>query len=314
MRRSQSIFVGSLLALAMVASCRDSNPAQQDASVNPYQDAGTGQDGNTPTDGGGQYVFNSVKELRAAPPAVFTQVTLTSAVVTGLAGNYKTLYVQDADGGPKSGIAIYCNFAASSNPCPIPQTTMKTFKPGQKVKVIGTFDVFNGKEEIKPSTIEVLDANEGPLPPFAEIPAAQAVETLTQSDYEGCLVKIANVSAASPLTVTSTTPAAFKNTSATGTDCSKGPSYSAFEVSDGTNTIAVMTSFYRGIDIQTDPACIIMYDGGVPSDRLVVPGDKFTKLSGILDVDPFDMNGLTLSPVTKDQYEYVPAGDHDGGL
>jgi hypothetical protein len=284
---------------------------QQDAAQDAAQHDGGRADMMTDTAVG--QVFDTVKELRAATLAPATPVTVNSVVVTALTGNYKTLYVQDLDGGPKSGIAVFCNFSASVDPCPIPRATMQTFKPGQKLKVVGTWDVSNGKEEVKPTVITVLDATEGPLPPFAQITAAQTVETLTQSDYEGCLVQISGVSSSTPLTVKSTTPAAFWNSNFT-TDCLNGPSYSAFEVWDNTSTIAVTTSFYRGIDLMTDAICIFIYDGGVAADKLVVVGDKFNKLSGVLDMDILDMNGIILSPASDTQYEYVQSGDHDGGL
>ena len=301
-----------VLALALSLGCRDSNNSgNQDANVNP-SDGGTQTDTGTTGDGGGQYTFDTVAALRAAPPAVFTPVTVNTAVVTGLTGNYKNLYIQDLAGGPRSGIALYCNFDASSNKCPIPESTMKTFKPGQKVKVVGTWDIYKDKEEIKPTAITVLDAASTTLPPFAQLTAAQAAETLTQSDYEGCLVEISGVSSTTPLTVTSTTPAAFRNDSFT-TDCLHGPSYSAFEVWDNTSTIAVTTTFYRSIDLATEAMCIMIFDGG-PGDRLVVVGDKFNKLAGILDKDLYNMEGIILNPAGEDQYEYVAAGDHDGGL
>jgi len=302
-----------VLALALSLGCRDgNNPGQQDANVNP-SDGGTQDDTGTTGDGGGQYVFDNIKTLRAAPPAKFTSVTINTAVATALTGNYKTLYIQDLDGGPKSGLSIFCDFSSSSNPCPIAKSTMQTFKPGQKVKVVGTWDIFNGRDQVKPTSITVLDSAEGPLPPFAQLTVAQAIETLTQSDYEGCLVQISDATTSTPLTVTSTTPAEFKNDNYS-TDCMNGPPFGAFEVGTRPNAIAVTTTFYRGIDLGTDGPCIFIYDGGVPADKLVVVGDKFTKLSGILDMDIWDMNGLILSPAAEDQYEYVPAGDHDGGL
>jgi hypothetical protein len=300
------------LALTLSVGCREStNPAQQDATVNPHEDGGVGDAAST-GDGGGEG-YDSVSALLGAPPALQTGVTINSAVATALAGNYKTLYVQDLVGGPKSGIAVYCNFDSSTHPCPIPKTTMKTFKPGMTVKVVGTYNVSYGQTVVYPSAITVLDANSTALPPFAQLTAAQAVETLTSSDYAGCLVTITGVSSSSPLTVKSTAPAGFENSNFT-TDCTNGPSFGAFEVWDNTSTIAVTTKFYRGIDLGTDAICIMIYDGGTPADRLVVVGDKFNELSGVLDVDSFDLNGLILSPAAKDQYEYVAAGDHDGGL
>jgi len=192
--------------------------------------------------------------------------------------------------------------------------TIKALKMGQKVKVVGTWDIYNGCEELKPTAVTVLDSTQGALPPFADLTPDQAVDTLTQSDYEGCLVNISGVSASTPLTVTSMTPAGFQNTNY-NTDCSMGPPYSAFEVSDSaSHKIAVTTSFYRNIDLGTDANCILIFDGGTPSATLVEANGKFNKLQGILDMDPYDMNGIILTPTSKDQYEYVPAGDHDGGM
>jgi predicted extracellular nuclease len=220
-------------------------------------------------------------------------------------------YIQDAAGGVHTGVQLYCKYGGTSPTCSLGDT-MKALKMGQKVKVVGTWDVYNSCEELKPTAITVLDSTQGALPPYAEISAADADDQKTSSDYEGCLVKITGVSSTTPLTVSSMTPAGFQNTNYSG--CTNGPPYSAFEVSDGTSKIAVTTSFYRNIDLGTDGACIMIFDGGVPADKLVVVGDKFNMLSGILDMDPYDMNGIILTPTSKDQYEYVAAGDHDGGL
>ncbi|MBI5481738.1 MAG: hypothetical protein HY906_22975 [Deltaproteobacteria bacterium] len=303
------------LVLALSLGCRESNnPGQHDASIDPHGDGGVQQDANNNGDGGG--TFGTIKAAREANLAAFAPVTIETAVVTGVNWSSTTAkaYIQDAAGGPKSGIMLYCKYA-SGGTCPMGDA-MKALKMGQKVKVVGTWDVYNGQEEIKPTAVTVLDSNEGALPPYAEISAAQAVETLTQSDYEGCLVKISGVSATTPLTVTSMTPAGFVNDNYNSTGaCCCGPPYSAFEVSDSSgNKIAVTTNFYRNIDLGTDGTCIMIFDGGVPADKLVVVGDKFNMLAGILDMDPYDMNGITLTPTAGNQYEYVPAGDHDGGL
>lgn len=305
------IAVGALaLALALSLGCRDNgNNGQQDANVNPHDDGGVQQDGNNNNnDGGG--TFGTIKAARAAGLAAFAPVTIDTAVVTGVNWSSTTAkaYIQDADAGKKSGIMLYCKYSGTGTLCPMGDT-IKNLKMGQKVKVVGTWDVYNSQEEIKPTAITVLDSTEGALPPYAEIPAAEAIMTLTSSDYEGCLVKIANVSSTSPLTVSSMTPAGFQNTNYS-TDCTKGPPYSAFEVSDGTNKIAVTTNFYRNIDINTDGNCVGKDDAGVPYDNVVVVGDTFNMLAGVLDVDPYDMNGITLTPTAEDQYDYQPTGTH----
>jgi DNA/RNA endonuclease YhcR with UshA esterase domain len=310
------IAIGCLaFTLALSLGCRDeSTPSgQQDATVNPHSDGGVQTDSATGGDGGGStQTFDSIKALRQASLTMQAPIIVSSAVVTAVTGNYKTAYIEDADGGAKSGIALFCNPTASSSPCAL-LDTIKTLKPGNKVKITGTFDVYNGKEEIKPTAIEVLDPTEGPLPAYVDLTPAQAADNLTASDYEGVLVNITGVSSSTPLTVKSTTPAAFKNTSASTTDCSKGPQYSAFEVWDNTSTIAVTTSFYRGLDIASDANCIIWFDAGVPSDHLVVVGDKFNKLAGVLDLDPYAQL-MALNPARAADYEYAPAGDHDGGM
>jgi hypothetical protein len=301
------------LALALSMGCRDSdnnNNGQQDATVNPHDDGGVQQDANTTNnDGGG--TFGTIKAAREAGLAAFAPVTIDTAVVTGVnwSGTTAKAYIQDAAGGPKSGVMLYCKYSGTGTLCPMGDQ-IKALKMGQKVKVVGTWDVYNSQEEIKPTAITVLDSTEGALPPYAEIPAAQAIMTLTSSDYEGCLVKISGVSASTPLTVTSMTPAGFQNTNYS-TDCSKGPPYSAFEVSDGSgNKIAVTTNYYRNIDLNTDANCVGRDDAGVPYDNVVVVNDTFNMLAGVLDMDPYDMNGIILTPTAENQYDYQPTGTH----
>jgi len=118
-----------VLALALSLGCRDgNNPGQQDANVNP-SDGGTQDDTGTTGDGGGQYVFDNIKALRATPPAVFTSLTINTAVVTALSGNYKNLYIQDLDGGAKSGIA---STATSTPPATSARSRRRRCKPSSR--------------------------------------------------------------------------------------------------------------------------------------------------------------------------------------
>jgi hypothetical protein len=299
---SRFAFVALALALSFSLGCRDNNndTGQHDASINPHDDGGVQQDANNNGDGGGTY--GTIKAAREANLAAFAPVTIDTSVVTGVNWSSSTAkaYIQDAAGGAKSGVQLYCK----KSDCAM-YDTIKALKMGQKVKVVGTWDIYNGCEELKPTAVTVLDSTQGALPPFADLTPDQAVDTLTQSDYEGCLVNISGVSASTPLTVTSMTPAGFQNTNY-NTDCSMGPPYSAFEVSDSaSHKIAVTTSFYRNIDLGTDANCILIFDGGTPSATLVEANGKFNKLQGILDMDPYDMNGIILTPTAADQYEYV---------
>jgi hypothetical protein len=91
-----------------------------------------------------------------------------------------------------------------------------------------------------------------------------------------------------------------------------GSRWSAFEIGDGTSTIAVEATFYQSIDLQNDVLCAGVTDGGALAGHIVQTGDTFTTIGGIFDWDSF-VGRLVLSPSNTTQYAYAPTGDHDGG-
>jgi hypothetical protein len=303
--------ISSLAIVALLSfGCRSdpTPPLQQDASVTPHGDGG-GQTDAPPTTGDGPagYNFANVKGLRAVPPAPQTTVSIAKTVVIGVKGNWDDIWVMDEDGGPKSGLDVYCP-GATSHPCAIPETFVKTLKQGMRVQVTGLYDVYNGKIELKPTAINILDSGAiGALPTPNDITAAQAAESVLTSDYQGTLVNITGVGTSTPLTVTSVTPATYVNSNYTP-DCLKGPPYSAFMISDGSSTLAVETTFYRDIHFSSDPGpCgIKIFDGGTPSGTLVTVGGTFTKLTGVLDIDTF-VQKMVLAPNNDAAYTYVAA-------
>jgi hypothetical protein len=304
-----------ITAVALVAAlhigCRSDStqPGQQDASVTPHDGNNTTQDDANPNPGndggGGQYDYANVKALLAAPPALQTIVTVERAAIIAIQRSstaIKDTWIMDEDGGAKSGIALFCP-ATGSSPCAVDQTFMKTLRAGMRVKVVGKFDQYKGKNEIKPTSITILDNSAiGALPPANNVTAAQVAETLMSSDYQGTLVNVTG----GALNVTSVTPLWAINGSYDGGvgDCTKGPSYSAWEVSDGISTVAVESTFYYDMDLTNDAACVRIFDGGTPSAVLVAVGGSFSKLGGVLDIDTYT-GKMVVQPNSNDVYTYT---------
>jgi hypothetical protein len=297
------------------------NP-QNDATANPHDGSVQGDTGSTGDSPSGQHTYDKVKDLRDSPPAADTPVTINSAIVTGQSGNRRTVWIQDSPGGPRTGIAIYCDWrTTATSPCAVDATTFKGLTVGKQVKVSGKLINFNGLVEIYPSAIDVLGT--GTVPDPVDVAVADLKEDNVASDYRGVLVNISGVSAGAPLFVTSTTPAPFVNSNANPSDCNNGPSYSAFEACTNESCsnpasdpiVAVETTFYYNLGIASSANCAYTADGGT-STKLVVVGDKFSKLQGIVDVDPFASNqtGLLIIAPRSTDYTYVASGDHDGGM
>jgi hypothetical protein len=309
------VFAGSF-------GCRSNDKAnppsgQNDAAVTQSDAAVDASSGDAATDAS----YDNIKALRAAPPANGTVVSIASAVVIGVKGSYTEIWIEDADGGPKSGLNLYCPDSGKT-PCVVPQDTIKGLRNGMKVAVTGTYEPYKKKIEIRPTSLQVIDNTLGPLPPAVDLSLSDVIMDKLTSDYQGVLVNITSVTPSTPLVVVDANPTTFSIAIPDGgVPCTTGvgPRWSAFVVSDvpdgtGELKVAVETTFYRQIDLQIDPLCVQIDDGG-PSGKLVVNGDKFTKLGGVMDLDTY-VGKMVIMPSADDgsQYVYAADGDHDGGI
>ena len=234
---------------------------------------------------------------------VTTPITVT-AVVIAVNGDdpadTKEWYIQDPAGGPYSGISVYCNKTAKSNPCP---STIMAPALHDLVQITGKISPYKGKAEIVPSAEMTTMANATP-PPVMMVSAADVASASTNAGVRGGMVKVMG----SSFTVDSVTPQALYDTQCAGdagtngycTGC-KPPTYSGVQVNDGAgHEIFVENTFYLTEHLQGSPECVSM----APANMQLTVGKTFTALGGIVDVDVYAPagNNVALSPTTDSDY------------
>jgi hypothetical protein len=246
-----------------------------------------------------------------AQPASGAALIVERAVLVGTSGNRKTLYVQDEGGGAYSGIAVFCNFSSTRNPCPITETEIKTFKRGDVLTVMGTFDVFTPPAppgaapqlEIKPTSIIKL----GTAAPVAvAAAAADLAKDATGASNEQWRGVYLHMVGGGPFAVSNLEPPELMNSNPPAPMCANGPRYGGFEVTAGSAHLLIATSFYRSIKLANDPACAFA------GDCLVTDSTTFSALGGVYDVS---FGAQQLMPVIDDDYATttcIPVAD--GGL
>ena len=169
---------------------------------------GTGSSGSgTSSSSGGLDVDAGATTTLAAAidGGVPTPITVV-AVVTALAGvpnDYPTWYVEDPNGGPNSGVAVYCDPDLSScNAAGKPRATAL----GSEVVVTGSLSKYKNQLQLVPTAQSLLEASVS-APPVAVLTAADLAPN-GNSSYRGVFVKYD----ATKLTVDSVTPAALLDT------------------------------------------------------------------------------------------------------
>jgi hypothetical protein len=264
---------------------------------------GSGGSSNPDLSAGGDDMSMAMKTtIAAARGAGLMNMPITvDAVVIAVRGNdpvdTKTWYIEDAAGGPNSGVAIYCNHTAKTNPCP---TSITAPALHDAVTVTGTLSMYKGEIEMYP-TAETTNASNAALPPIPTVTASDLAPS-GSSTNRGTLVKLATT-----VTVDSVTPTQLYDTQCAMTDaggamplCSgcAPPTYSGFQVNDGAgHEVLIENTFYNSENLASSPECSTMGTPAVP----VNVGNKFTVVTGVLDFDP---NGMVqaLSPVLDSDY------------
>jgi hypothetical protein len=275
----------------------------------------TGCGGNNDTGGGGNdmavsggggndmqmVVQTTIAQARMGN--VTTPITFTAVVIAvngGDPADTKEWYVQDPAGGPYSGISIYCNKTAKSNPCP---STVTAPALHDLVQITGKISPYKGKAEVQPTAQTTMMANATPPAPLM-VSAADVAQGSTNAGVRGAMVKVMGTS----FTVDSVTPQALYDKQCAGdagvngfcTGC-KPPTYSGVQVNDGAgHEIFVENTFYLSEHLQGSPECVSM----APANMQLTVGKKFTSLSGIADVDVYAPAGsnVELSPTSDSDY------------
>jgi hypothetical protein len=268
-------------------------------------DSGSGNGGPdlavTPT-GGDMSAVAQTTIAMARMGNVATEFTVT-AVVIGIVGDpadAKEWYIEDPAGGAFSGIDVYCNHTAHTNPCPM---SIAVPKLHDLVTVTGKLSPFHGRVELAPTAQTTVSPNATPPAAMAVSPADIAA-TSTNAGVRGMLVKLNGSSFA----VDSVTPQPLYDTKCAGdggagASCSgcKPPTYGGFQVNDGAgHEILVQNSFFDSEHLASSPECL----SGVAAGMQVTVGKTFTTLAGIPDVDAFAMptGTVTLQPTSDTDY------------
>jgi hypothetical protein len=232
---------------------------------------------------------------------VTTPITV-NAVVTVVAGDdpmdTKEWYIQDPAGGPYSGVSVYCNKSAKSNPCPMALTPPALH---DLVQITGTLSTYKGKLELQP-TAETTTMQNATPPPVMTASAADVASGSTNAAIRGALVKLTGT-----LSVDSVTPQACYDTQCAGDAgtnglCSgcKPPTYSGFQVNDGSgHEVLVENTFYLSEHLMSSPECVSMAATGMG----ITTGKTFSMIAGIVDADPYGPAGtIAISPTTDSDY------------
>jgi hypothetical protein len=238
---------------------------------------------------------------------VTTPITV-SAVVIGVRDT-KEWYIEDPAGGPLSGVAVFCNPTAKTDPCP---STVTAPALHDLVTVTGTLSTFMGKVELHP-TMEMTTMSNAALPHIPLLDISMAVAS-GNSNLRGTLVKAGLNANQGPchFVVDNVTPPALYDSKCMGdggagtmASCSgcMPPTYGGFQVtgstmscSSGANEMLVENHFFMSENLQSSPECLAQ-----PMAVPVTTATTFTLLQGILDFDPFGQVQV-LMPVQDSDY------------
>ena len=235
---------------------------------------------------------------------VTTSITV-NAVVTGVqgpSGDQVNWYIEDPEGGPYSGVVVYCDpLAATTCPCMASCANHVAAPPIHTlVSITGTLSAYHGAYQIEPTAQTILKMNETP-PPVPVVTASDLAEG-GNSPYRGVYVSFPG-----KVTVDDTEPAALYDTQClpdggtgmplcTGYPCSP-PTYSGFEVNGpGADAFFVEEFFFGFVPLENSPDCF-----KVAGAVVVTKGETFPHMSGILEYDGF-AGKQYLAPVQSSDY------------
>jgi len=313
-RSSSGPLLSSLVLLsAGLAACSSSSAPSTSDAGGSHEEAGT-TDAPAKTDAAQAINVDAetpsgmtIAKARQAYAATGTDQTITvNAIVTGVQGTMTNdqvyWYVEDPQGGPYSGISVYCDpMAATTCPCMASCANHVAAPPIHTlVSITGTLSAYHGAYQIEPTAQTILKMNETP-PPVPVVTASDLAEG-GNSPYRGVYVSFPG-----KVTVDDTEPAALYDTQClpdggtgmplcTGYPCSP-PTYSGFEVNGpGADAFFVEEFFFGFVPLENSPDCF-----KVAGAVVVTKGETFPHMSGILEYDGF-AGKQYLAPVQSSDY------------
>jgi len=322
-RRALLLLVPSAFAAcaAITVACSSSNSSNGGNPDDAGPAADSGHDSATPvgssdagpsSDSGEPTTDSGLTTIAAAISGNVTSTITVNAIVTAEHGaipnDVSEWYVEDLDGGPNSGVVVYCDPDKTSCPSTIRSPAIWTV-----VQLTGKLSPYKGQNEFVPTALTILsDAGAGTPPPIPTVTMSDVAPTGT-STYRGVLVKLT----AAKLTVDNVAPSALLDTSCTSVIAPDGgawdagaegglascsppcepPAYSGFTANDGNgNEVNIEASFFATDPLQSSPECLTQ-----PGVTPVVVGTTFSSMQGVLDFDPY-AGQQQLSPVTPSDY------------
>jgi hypothetical protein len=219
------------------------------------------------------------------PPADGTSVTLQNVVVVGSVESkkYGQLWVQDAGGGPMTGIHIFCNYGGNTPNCTLTEAMFQAFTPGQVISLTGSFKSYTPSNapaaakqlEIDAPTITMTTQMVTPV--AITVTAADIAKDQSPDQYKGTYVKVTG-----PFTVTNVTPLEFERAcTTTAGDAGAATTHGGFEATDSAqHVLAVALSFYKTTTYCMSDICDPMYPCNNP-----ISNQTFASITGVVEPD-----------------------------
>jgi hypothetical protein len=250
--------------------------------------------------------ITTVRELRMHPPAAGSIVTLPNLVVVVHVSSRRngSVWVQDAGGGPYSGIHVFCNYGGTTPNCSMTQAQVDALAVGTVVTVSGTYQTFLGtgapagavpELELDAPTISTTgDTMQPAALDVAASDVAKGTVGASSDPYKGAYI---HVTGAASWTASTVMPSEMTGTcSDQSMPPQTGSQYSGFEATGASETLAVGVGFHDTLTYCLPCTGVPM---PYPCGNAVTANQTFTTVRGIVEAD-YNSNGavyLRISPV-----------------
>jgi hypothetical protein len=319
---TRSVFFSVTIGLALIVGCRDDGAGAGGQGVHP------GNGGSGGSGGSGGPAPTTVRALRMMSPPDGTKVAFQNVVVVGRVASqkYAHLWVQDAGGGPQSGIHLFCNYGGSKPNCMGSEMNFEQFTAGQVVSVTGAVSRYLARGAPASATQLEIDApvitpaGRTMMPVATSVQASVVAKDQVMADaYKGMYVelsgsfRVAEIKASEferECTPTSTsTPIDASTSDASGRDAgtrdAASPTDAAaaavehlgFELDMGGARIAIGLNFYESLTYCLAESC----PGVTHQCTNAITNQTFSRVQGVVEPDFNSDTGeafLKVSPVT----------------
>jgi hypothetical protein len=223
-----------------------------------------------------------VKALRANPPTgsglVYLKgVVVVSRVSLSTAGE---MWVQDAGGGPGTGILVYCDYAGTVVSCSdYDRTSWKQFRRGQVVDVLGVFRRHTPTGAPASALQLRIDSPVITIGPATMDPVATPVSAadVAMNSLASDALKGSYVSVTGPVTVANLMPSEFLTTCPNAATGSPANHVVGFELMAGGKTLAVGLNLYETVSYCVPDTC-----ASAPCTH-AISNQTFSRILGVVE-------------------------------